>query len=414
MAKKDYDWESGAEIQDHTRKKHAVLGKYLRQYLLTRCQNPHQERFGLAIIDAFAGGGLYKDGSYGSPLIFVDVLTKTANEINTRRAASGMQAVNIDCLLILNDWGVPDGLLKKNIAPLLQAARLDAPNLRIKTVYYKNKFDDFYPQAKELLLKARFGSVIFNLDQCGYSLVPPNVVRDIMITFRAPEAFLTFAIESMLTYMSPDAEKSHVPLEPEVQSKIEALLRDGEHLLSKQEWLGEAEKILFSRLCSCAPYVGPFSINNSEGWRYWLMHFAKSHRARQVYNQILHEDESVQAHYGRAGLRMLSYDPQSEGQLYLFQEDSRAAAKEALINDIPSFVSEFGDAMRMHDFYAGVYNETPAHSDDIHDAIILNPDMEVISESGSKRQKGTTIRPTDTIKLKVQRSFFVAFPDMIK
>lgn len=91
MTKKAYDWETGAVLEDHTRKKHAVLRRYLREYLITKCQNPHQEKFRLVIIDAFAGAGLYTCGRLGSPLLFVDELSKSTAEINVRRANKGLK-----------------------------------------------------------------------------------------------------------------------------------------------------------------------------------------------------------------------------------------------------------------------------------------------------------------------------------
>lgn len=81
-----------------------------------------------------------------------------------------------------------------------------------------------------------------------------------------------------------------------------------DRLMSHGEWLGTAEKIVFDAFCHCAPYVSPFSINNPGGWRYWLIHFANFYRAREVYYNILHKNASLQAHFGRSGLHMLSHD----------------------------------------------------------------------------------------------------------
>jgi hypothetical protein len=75
-------------------------------------------------------------------------------------------------------------------------------------------------------------------------------------------------------------------------------------LMSQKDWLGTAEKIVFDAIRLCAPYGRPFSINNPGGWRYWLIHFANAYRARQVYNNILHDNASLQAHFGRSGLNM--------------------------------------------------------------------------------------------------------------
>lgn len=158
-----------------------------------------------------------------------------------------------------------------------------------------------------------------------------------------------------------------------------------------------------------APFSSPFSINNPDGWRYWFIHFANSYRARQVYNDILHANSSTQAHFGRSGLNMLSYDPAHEGALYLFDDNSRQLAKNELHDDIPRLISEYGDALTVGEFYMAAYNETAAHSDDIHEMIIENPDVQVLTPSGGERRKANTIHPDDILAIKLQKSMFPLF-----
>ncbi len=285
------------------------------------------------------------------------------------------------------------------------------PNLYIEPKFLTKAFDDAFPQITIRLKAAKCGNVIFNLDQCGYSHVTSINIKHIMSSWRSAEVLLTFMIESMLAFLSQQKDSPSVPLEPEVKQKVDLLLND-RGLLIKKQWLGEAEKIAFAHLKGCAPYVSPFSINNPTGWRYWLMHFANAYRARQVYNNVLHQNSMSQAHFGRLGLSMLSYNPaENEGQLYLFEKDSRNLAKKSLYDDIPRFIAESGDTMAMKDFYATAYSETPAHSDDIHEMIMKNPDMEVITEKGGKRREATAIKESDTLKLKSQKSLFFMFDD---
>ncbi|MGD9714263.1 MAG: hypothetical protein AB7V46_19700, partial [Thermomicrobiales bacterium] len=161
---------------------------------------------------------------------------------------------------------------------------------------------------------------------------------------------------------------------------------------------------------TCATFVSPFSINNPEGWRYWLIHFANAHKARQVYNNVLHDNAPEQAHFGRSGLNMLSYDPShDDGALYLFDVSGRQSAQSQLLFDIPRLVSESGDVIGVADFYAGIYNATPAHSEDIHRAIIENPDLQVITPAGGERRSANAITIGDMLKLKQQKSFFPLF-----
>jgi three-Cys-motif partner protein len=411
MTKKAYDWLNGAVLEDHTRKKHAVLRRYLREYLVTRCQIPQQERFRLIVVEGFAGGGIYSDGSYGSPIIIADELAKSTKEINSRREIQGLRPVAVACLLILNDADAAVvNQLRGNIERVLGNLRAETPHLEIATEYYSEEFEPLYARLVHRIDVARCRNVIFNLDQCGYRSVTGQIIADTMTRWRSAEVFLTFAIESLLAFLSPGNGYNNLAYDPELEAQIRTLRADSAQLLTKKEWLGTAERAVHAYFRRCAPYVSPFSINNPAGWRYWLMHFANSHRARQVYNDILHKDDAVQAHFGRAGLHMLSYDPCNEGQLYLFDASSRERAKEALITEIPSLVAEFGDSISMDEFYANAYSATPAHTDDIHEVIIANPDIEVITESGGKRRRPGTIRQSDTLKLTHQRSLFFTFP----
>ena len=50
-------------------------------------------------------------------------------------------------------------------------------------------------------------------------------------------------------------------------------------------------------------------------------------------------------HFGRSGLSMLAYDPSTEGQFYLFDENSRERSIQDLHADIPRLVSESGEAI---------------------------------------------------------------------
>jgi hypothetical protein len=70
--------------------------------------------------------------------------------------------------------------------------------------------------------------------------------------------------------------------------------------------------------------------------------------------------------------------------------------------------------MPVKDFYESIYNITPAHADDVHAAIVGNPDLEVITPAGGERRKANTIGVDDVIKMKKQISFFPMFLNAAK
>lgn len=412
MVEKPYAWLTGAELDDHTKRKHKVIREYFADYLRIRCQHPQQSVFRLAVIDGFSGGGRYKDGEAGSPIIFLEVLKEAVHAFNIERAANGLKAMDLDCLLIFNDAkrDVVE-MLKTNIAPLEADIKSTSPRLHVRIEYLNHKFATAYPIIRQQLANSPYQNVIFNLDQCGTSHVDQSTIVDIMRSFASAEIFFTFMISSLIAFLQKrDEERLLRQLQPLGLSKAD--IGDLGGLKSKREWLGTAERIVFQAYRACAPYVSPFSINNPDGWEYWLIHFANSHRAREAYNNVLHANSTAQAHFGRSGLKMLTYNPEHEGKLYLFTEGGREDARNQLMQDIPARVSLSGDILPVQLFREGIYNETPAHSDDVNFALVENPDLEVITPRGGKRRAAGQIKADDLIKLKPQPSFFPLWQPM--
>jgi three-Cys-motif partner protein len=374
---------------------------------MVRCANPAQSKFRLAVVDGFSGGGRYACGTAGSPIIFIEELQRAVEEVNLRRIAQGLtNALEVECLLIFND-AMPDvtAVLKSFADPIVAAAKENSPKLHLNVCYMSNTFEASYAAIKVLLTRGRFRNVLFNLDQCGHSKVDTATLADIMASTPSAEIFYTFAIQSLLTYLS---RTNPTLLAAQVRGlgidQKDFQVEDG--LISNAAFLGTAERLVFETFKGAARFVSPFSITNPDGWRYWLIHFANNYRARQVYNDVLHGN-GTQAHFGRSGLNMLAYDPShEEGSLYLFETNDRTKAKDQLLEDIPRLVAEFGDVMDVAEFYEAAYNATPAHKDDIHAAMIESEELDIFTDGGGQRRKANTITVGDTIKLKSQRTFF--------
>src|SRR5258708_4567547 len=374
---------------------------------MVRCQNPAETKFRLAVVDGFSGAGRYTCGSAGSPIIFIEELNRAVDAVNLRRASQGLNAsVEVECLLIFND-ALPDvtDILKPFAAPVLAAVKEACPKLHLSVCYLSGSFESSYPVIKGMIARGHYRNVLFNLDQCGHSKVETATLAEIMASTPSAEIFYTFAIQSLLAYLSRTNTKlMAAQVRPLGIDPAEFRTVDG--LVTNTAWLGAAERMVFETFKGVARFVSPFSITNPEGWRYWLIHFANNYRARQVYNDVLHGN-GTQAHFGRSGLNMLAYDPShEEGTLYLFEGDDRAKAKDQLLEDIPRLIAESGDAMSVAEFYEAAYNVTPAHKDDIHAAMFGSRELEIFTDAGGQRRKSNTISVTDTIKLKSQRSFF--------
>lgn len=405
MAEKKYAWEEGAVLAEHSRKKHQILREYFYNYVQTRCTSPLVRKFRLAVVDGFSGAGRYNCGSAGSPVIFVEELSRAITDINVRRTINNLPPVEIECSLILNDAdrNVIE-LLKSNLAPALVHAKLSNSNLKINPHYFSDFFENVYPTIKSLIRSEKHKSIIFNLDQCGHSHVRTETLIDMMSLNESVEVFYTFVITALLAFLeqnNPKALTAQLSYLQLTEQDFEVLVKQA----SKREWLGVAERIVFDSFQKCAKFVSPFSINNPGGWRYWLIHLANSHRARQVYNDILHQNSQTQAHYGRSGLNMLAHDPSETKTLYLFDASAREQAKDELHNDIPKFISDSGQMLSIKSLYERIYNQTPAHSDDINAAIIGSSELLVKTPNGGTRRKASQISTMDYIEFRKQRSF---------
>ncbi|WP_243451155.1 three-Cys-motif partner protein TcmP [Sphingosinicella sp. CPCC 101087] len=216
MAEKPYEWAEGATLEDHSRRKHKILREYFAEYLAVRCQHPQQERFRLAIVEGFAGGGRYKCGTAGSPVIFIEELKRAIEGANMQRAVNGFALIEMECLLILNDLS-RDAIegLKGHMAPLQAEIAESVPRLHLRVEYLNHTFEGAYPRVKEFISAGRYRNVLFNLDQCGHSRVEHRTLLDIMRSTQHPsvEVFYTFAIEALLSFLEksdPDRLKAQL------------------------------------------------------------------------------------------------------------------------------------------------------------------------------------------------------------
>lgn len=410
MPRNKYDWPAGVPLKDHTQKKLQILRSYFHNYLRVKC-TPLNRKFRIAIVDGLAGGGVYECGASGSPLIFLEELAQFFDETLLWRRDQGLPELEIECLFIVNDSS-PEAW--QSLDPLLQAweqENLGRERLSVSVVRLREQFEPAYPGIKNLIHNNKISNVLFNLDPCGYTQVGLRTIQDIMLSFKNPEVFYTFMIGALFNYASWKSPEKTARLIQDFGVAQDEFFGD-DALRTKGEWLGAVERIVHSEVLTVANFVSPFAINRAQGqgYNYWLMHFSKSHRAREVYNDVLHLNAGGQAHFGKSGLKMLDYRSNDDGIGTLdWSGDIREKNVAALHNDLPEVVFEFGDAIPIELLKASVYNETTAHSDDFKKVLIENQDIEVLTQTGSKRRSATAIKDTDVVRVTAQRHLFPTF-----
>ena len=407
MATKKYDWgaKDGVHLPAHSARKHAILRDYLRRYLLERCKNPNARGLRLLVVDGFAGAGAYQDGAPGSPVILLRTILDVLTEINVGRLQIDMPTLTLDCLLVLNDCDAAAIARLRDVMAEVEREAAARSDLSLRVCYKTVAFETLAPAVEEIVTAERFRNVFLNLDQYAYKDVQRATLTRLMHCAPSVELLYTCGIQSLLTYLS----QRH----PELTNRALCFLNLdlaqqplSDAMLNKPEFLGAMERLVFDALAECAPFVSPFSIHNPEGWRYWLVHMATVDRARQVYNDVLHDNATGQAHYGRAGLRMLQYDPRHEdGRLYLFDSSAREAARGQLPDDVGRLLDQIGREVPVDLFWQTVYKQTPAHSDDVDAALMAHPEISVHTSKGGERRAARAVARGDTIRLRPQRSF---------
>ena len=415
MAEKPYNWKEGADLQEHSKAKHEIQEKYLEKYIRERCKVPKWDKFKLAIVDGFAGGGVYNGGIPGSPVILVNTLLKTVKQINLERKVKDYDPVKVTCLMIMNDLDA-DAVqsLEGQMAPCEAKSKESDSGVDLCTEYHNGKFEDKVREFIEKIAKEGYGSVLYFLDQCGYSKITISTIHNLMNTTTSVEVFLTYAIQSMLTYLQMDNPEAlarslmHLSIKPDDILTIDSRICD-------EKSLGHVEKLVHKTFSGTSDYFSPFAINNPAGWKYWFMHFVKNVQGRVVFNDVLHSIDGAQAHFGRAGLNMFSYNPNDrhQGSLFEFNDFARDLSREQLCEDVVRFVYDYDDeTVKAERFIMDAFKATPARSVDIKTALINSPDINIITENGGSRRTHKGIHSTDTIKMKPMAKYFI--PNLTK
>ena len=197
-------WRPGAEpprIEAHTEAKLRLLQAYLDRYFDVVCALPHMDVLRIALVDAFAGGGLYRrHGSprIGSPLVMVDAVQRAIARINSGRR----KPLTIKTRFYFVD---ADPSAIEHLKVTLAAT--DMPqDLRASISVRNATASDALPTiVREISAWSRSGRSLFFLDQCGYTDAPNRDVRLIYQSLPKSEVIVTYNFGAIYDYMNDNA-----------------------------------------------------------------------------------------------------------------------------------------------------------------------------------------------------------------
>lgn len=419
MPKKEYSWEDGSTIEDHSISKHKALYEYLIRFVQALSPSPLQEKIYLDIVDGFAGGGTYKtiDGKDhpGSPIQILRALEYAEIICNEKRKdikkVKNFKVLG-DKYFIDNSPAAINGL-KNELAFQGYGNRI---NKDISIIH--SKFEDTLPKLLETFARRR-RKVIFLLDQYGYQDATTTQVQKIFNTLgdRA-EVILTLATDSIISYISKDSRFKtaikRAKLEHIITDEIIERFKDAPEGTKKQERIAIQYIIAnqFHRQSGARWGNSLFIKSQKSNRAYLYLHLSNNFKAREEMNQVFWNTSNEFVQDAGKGINMFEYDPARDIQTgfdFLFDDASGSLTIAQLEEDLEKRLASIGHEMTFrHLLESAIETQTPAGTKHFREAIFNLKNHGVIDIETPKkgdRHKASSISKDDLIKPSKQASF---------
>ncbi|WP_167284994.1 three-Cys-motif partner protein TcmP [Marilutibacter alkalisoli] len=415
-----YNWKFDIppEIDEHSIAKHRVLRRYVENYIQILCLNPRRECLRLVVVDGFCGGGLYQTSSgephLGSPLILRQALQAGRAFVQTRRVEMGMhRPFDLEATLHLNDNDAD--AIKSLRAQLATCPKNEwAPTTHVTQL-------DFNMAAAQLITaykhSRRSPRIIFVLDQYGFTQTTLPVMKSIFTTFPKAEIVLTFAVDALTNFASPETR--------ELYRRI--LAKTGFDEVVSAERLTElkaedhgAKHVIQTLLLrevfpqTGAAYATPFFVIPRQSRRgYWLVHLANNTRANDEMKRLHWQEHNHFMHFGAEGVGILAFDPvrldETPQYTFDFGDIAQQRTSSALHHDLPKLVhDQFSAGTNVGTLLERIANETPATRDMVQQVLFelgRTGEIEMRTQHGRQRKHVDRLQLLDEIH--PRRQFFL-------
>lgn len=279
-----FDWSEGPpELDIHGEAKHGILREYIVSYLKVVCQQQRMPEFKIALVDGFAGGGIYKGGKDGSPLVLLRAVEEAESHINNYSRTSTTQ-INIRANHYFVEKNSHNYLyLQESIKNSEYKSRLNETLFLFKGEF-RQHFKTIVDHIKQTAPRGGGGAIFF-LDQTGYTDVSIQDIQYIRTNLPQSEIIVTVSIDWLVDFIE-DKEK----LRSITRSMGISQYLDTEEIvrIKKEkpvEWRSIIESgfsVAFQKAAQYRFFV-PFFIEPQYGNRgYWLLHLSSNVRAHNV------------------------------------------------------------------------------------------------------------------------------------
>ncbi len=396
-------WQAGqlyaASPEAHSEKKLDLLHDYLVLYYLQIVlkSTTGKEVQEITLIDGFAGGGIYQDDKFGSPITILKAVEAAEFLVNQGREIK-MRIVPI-CYFVEKD--------RHAYACLEATLRAQGFGDRIgKTIHLRRA--DFTACVPEIVAdingrhKRGGNRTIFFLDQCGWTEISATTIRTLAQQLHhRPEFIVNFCDHLILTEISFEMETSKLidkalrDMGLESFVDIPAMMNLRMDLGGRWEHAVEAHIGQGFHKATGVAYFSPFYIEPKGNHRgYWLLHLAQSARARSAMTEIHWSKANRSKHYGYLGYDMLSFKPSLEQTQFIegmsFDDESQKRCESALAGDFARLLADrHKGGITFKDFIDQTSNKIMATSPMVNDVVwqlCQTADFEVRCPSGRAKR----------------------------
>ena len=408
-----FTWHPGAappQIQSHTTAKLLLLTEYLDRYFDVVCAKPQMDVLRIAFVDMFSGGGLYKRGpdlQYGSPLVMIDAVNRARRRVNTNRR----KELRIDAKYFFVDEN-EDAIecLRESLRTTAIAdERFDTINIQRATAS-----ESLPGIIKNIKNWSATGRSIFFLDQCGYSKVPHRDVRLIYDSLPKSEIIATYNFGALYDYMNESLEflsaVAPIELSPD---HLKSLLKERDKQAGRF-FVGRLLGDLFQGK-SRARFMSRFFLRSEEAHRdMWFVHYSKVMRSRLVMNDAHWSVGNASVTQGEAGLDMVGFRPDWEGQIEIdfdFSDPDVGGMHESLLKEFPQWLQYFDSdiAPTVGEMLARSADSTAATEDQLKHALMFlerQGEINVLTPTGAKKKGSAILQPHHRLTLPTQYRWY--------
>ena len=411
-----FEWhpdEAPPEIEAHSKAKLNVLRSNLRAYFDRLNVFPRREEFKLALIDGFAGGGLFRDRGdiiSGSPLVMLEEARAAEKRINDGR----LKRLKFDCRFYFVDKKTAhiDHLRMALAERGFKPGEEEQEEIILRNNPFEDELESILTSIKRR--QPRAGRAIFLLDQTGYSQVGLDLISRIFTELPAAEVILTFAVDALVNFLTekPEIVKSTAPLklsEPQILELIQSRNTNLKNAVVQRTLRPQMRRV------TGVNYDTPFFICPEKSRRpLWFLHLSQHPTARDVMIQRHWALHNTFQHYGSGGLNMLGWDALQDSAtppLFNFREHDEEQMHIQLLDSLPRELDRLvcQGPISIETVRHVLANETAAPFSGL-DKVILRlfseGEFDILDVHGKKRSQSLKgLSPTDRIALPPTQMF---------